>query len=150
MRVVIQRVKEASVLIDKGLHSAIQGGLLVFVGIAQEDTAEDVQWLVKKIANMRIFSDASGLMNLSIKDIDGNLLLVSQFTLLANATKGNRPSYIKAARPEHAIPLYEKMIKDLNVALNQEIKTGVFGEAMRIELINDGPVTILLDSKTKE
>lgn len=150
MRIVIQRVKEAKVVVSQKEHNAIQNGLLVFVGIEQADTVDDVQWLVKKTANMRIFSDDAGLMNLSIKDIEGELLLVSQFTLMANAQKGNRPSFIKAARPEQAIPLYELMIQQLNIELNKEIKTGVFGGDMQIELINDGPVTILLDSKSKE
>lgn len=150
MKIVIQRVTKAKVVIEQNVHSEIENGLLLFLGIEHCDTETDVNWLCKKVANMRIFSDVAGLMNLSVKDIGGELLLVSQFTLLANAKKGNRPSFIQAARPEQAIPLYELMIQQLNIELGKEIKTGVFGADMQIEIINDGPVTILLDTKNKE
>ena len=147
MKIVIQRVTKAKVVIEEKVQSEIKNGLLLFLGIEHSDTETDANWLCKKVVNMRIFSDAAGLMNLSVKDIGGELLLVSQFTLLANAKKGNRPSFIQAARPEQAIPLYELMIQQLNIELGKEIKTGVFGADMQIEIINDGPVTILLDTK---
>ncbi|MDO5570157.1 MAG: D-aminoacyl-tRNA deacylase [Bacteroidales bacterium] len=150
MRVIIQRVTKASVTIDNNLKSKIAKGLLVLVGFEAEDNSDDIDWMCKKILNLRIFDDADGVMNLSVKDIDGDILLVSQFTLHAMTAKGNRPSYIKAARPEIAIPLYESTIKKLTDMLAKEIQTGTFGADMKVELINDGPVTIAIDTKNKE
>jgi D-aminoacyl-tRNA deacylase len=151
MRVVIQRVNKASVHIEKKEHAAIGHGLLILLGIETEDQAEDVTWLCAKIARLRIFDDQQGVMNLSVDDVYGEILLISQFTLHASTKKGNRPSYIKAARPEAAIPLYELFTKTLSEELNgKEIKTGVFGAMMEISLVNDGPVTIFIDSKNKE
>lgn len=150
MRVVIQRVLEASVRIDGKSYSEIAQGLLVLVGVEDADTSEDADWLSKKIADLRIFSDTEGKMNLSVKDRQGDILVVSQFTLHASTKKGTRPSYIRAARPEVAIPLYEKFVSLLGMALGKEIKTGVFGADMKIALVNDGPVTIIIDSKIKE
>ena len=150
MRLVIQRVSKASVSIDNTVHSAINNGLLVLLGIEEADDESDIDWLVSKLINMRIFSDAEGKMNLSVKEINGDILLVSQFTLHAFTKKGNRPSFIKAARPEKAIPLYESFIKKCNVELGKECKTGIFGADMKVELINDGPVTIFVDSKIRE
>lgn len=150
MRAVIQRVSQASVHIDGQLKSQIQQGLLVLLGIEELDQDEDIEWLCAKIIRMRIFSDAQGLMNLSLEDIQGDLLLISQFTLHASTKKGNRPSFIRAARPEQAIPLYEKMIQALESNLQKKIGTGIFGADMQVQLINDGPVTIIIDSKNKE
>ena len=150
MRVLIQRVKRASVTIDGVLKSSIEKGLLIFVGICDEDNSEDIQWLVKKIVNLRIFDDENGVMNLSVTDTGGDILAVSQFTLMASTKKGNRPSYIKAAAPEISIPLYETFCSELERAINKAIKTGVFGADMKVELINEGPVTIFIDSKNKE
>lgn len=150
MRAVIQRVSQASVHIDGQLRSQIQQGLLVLLGIEELDQDEDIEWLCAKIIRMRIFSDAQGLMNLSLEDIQGDLLLISQFTLHASTKKGNRPSFIHAARPEQAIPLYEKMIQALESNLQKKIGTGIFGADMKVQLINDGPVTIIIDSKNKE
>lgn len=150
MRAVIQRVSEASVQIEGELKGRIRTGFLVLLGIEENDTLEDVQWLAAKIASMRIFSDAQGLMNCSLKDVGGQILLISQFTLFASTKKGNRPSFMHAARPEQAIPLYEKMIARLESETGQTIQTGVFGADMQVQLINDGPVTILIDSKQKE
>ena len=150
MRVLIQRVKRASVTIDGMLKSSIEKGLLVFVGICDEDNSEDIQWLVKKIVNLRIFDDENGVMNLSVMDIGGDILAVSQFTLMASTKKGNRPSYIKAAAPDISVPLYETFCGELKRAMNKEIQTGVFGADMKVELINEGPVTIYMDSKNKE
>ncbi|MFZ4751707.1 MAG: D-aminoacyl-tRNA deacylase [Chitinophagaceae bacterium] len=150
MRVVIQRVTRASVHIDGQLRSQIQQGLLVLLGIEEQDDDEDIEWLCGKIFRMRIFSDSQGLMNLSLEEINGELLLISQFTLHASTKKGNRPSFIRAARPEQAIPLYEKMIKALELNLKKKIGTGIFGADMQVELLNDGPVTIIIDSKNKE
>ncbi len=150
MRAVIQRVSQASVHIDGQLRSQIQQGLLVLLGIEELDQDEDIEWLCAKIIRMRIFSDAQGLMNLSLEDIQGDLLLISQFTLHASTKKGNRPSFIRAARPEQAIPLYEKMIQALESNLQKKIGTGIFGADMQVQLINDGPVTISIDSKNKE
>ncbi len=150
MRVVIQRVTRASVHIDGQLRSQIQQGLLVLLGIEEQDDDEDIEWLSGKILRMRIFSDSQGLMNLSLEEINGELLLISQFTLHASTKKGNRPSFIRAARPEQAIPLYEKMIKALELNLKKKIGTGIFGADMQVELVNDGPVTIIIDSKNKE
>lgn len=150
MRAVIQRVSEASVQIEGELKGRIRTGFLVLLGIEENDTLEDVQWLAAKIASMRIFSDAQGLMNCSLKDVGGQILLISQFTLFASTKKGNRPSFMHAARPEQAIPLYEKMIARLESETGQTIQAGVFGADMQVQLINDGPVTILIDSKQKE
>ncbi len=148
MIVVIQRVSEASVVIDQQLKSEIDKGLLLLVGIEEADGAEDIEWLAKKIVNMRIFSDEGDKMNLSLQDVSGELLVVSQFTLHAATKKGNRPSYIKAARPEIAIPLYESFINELE-KFGRSVKTGEFGADMKVSLVNDGPVTIIIDSKNK-
>ncbi len=150
MRVVIQRTKEASVTVEGNVTGAIQKGLLVFVGIENADSVEDIEWLAGKIVNMRIFDDAEGVMNLSLKEVNGDLLLVSQFTLHASTKKGNRPSYIAAAKPDIAIPLYEAFIQQLQLELGKPIGTGIFGADMKVQLLNDGPVTILVDSKNKE
>ena len=150
MRAVIQRVTKASVTIDNKIHSQIADGLLVLLGIEDADTAEDIEWLAGKIINLRIFNDENGVMNVSVKDINGEVLVVSQFTLHASTKKGNRPSYIKASKPEFAIPMYEKFIQQLNNAPGKQIYTGVFAAGMKVELCNDGPVTILIDSKNKE
>lgn len=150
MRVVIQRVIQASVTIDGKIKSSIGLGLLVLIGIEDADTQEDIEWLSSKIINLRIFNDADGVMNISVKDAGGDLILVSQFTLHASTKKGNRPSYIKAARPEIAIPLYEKMIVQLQNDLGKSIQTGEFGADMKVSLLNDGPVTIVMDSKNRE
>jgi D-aminoacyl-tRNA deacylase len=150
MRAVIQRVSEASVSINQEKHSHIEKGLLILLGIEHNDTNEDAQWLSKKISQLRIFNDSDTIMNLSVCEISGEILVVSQFTLHALTKKGNRPSYIKAAPSEIAIPLYEYFIKELHAELGKEIKTGVFGAMMQIHLINDGPVTILIDTKNKE
>ncbi len=150
MRIVIQRVSEASVTVEGSVTGAIQKGLLVLIGIEDADTDEDIVWLSNKIVNLRIFDDAEGVMNLGIKDVDGEILLVSQFTLHANTKKGNRPSYIKASKPDIAIPMYEKMIRQLETDLGKKIRTGIFGADMKVRLLNDGPVTILIDSKNKE
>jgi len=150
MRVVIQRVQEAAVRVANTVVGQIGQGLLVLVGIETEDGEEDIQWLSHKMVNLRIFNDEEGVMNKSVQDIGGSILLISQFTLHAATQKGNRPSYIKAARPEIAIPLYERMIEVLNAALPNSIATGIFGADMQVSLINDGPVTILMDSKKRE
>jgi D-tyrosyl-tRNA(Tyr) deacylase len=150
MRVVIQRVTRASVTIDNEIYSSIELGLFVLVGIEDADNEEDAQWLAGKIAKIRIFSDEQGLMNCALQDIDGQILVVSQFTLHAATKKGNRPSFIKAARPETAIPLYEKFIQYIENESNTKVKTGVFGADMKIDLLNDGPVTIIIDSKNRE
>jgi len=150
MRVVIQRVSKASVSIGEEIYSQIQQGLLILLGIENNDTAEDVEWLSNKIANLRIFSDENGQMNKSILDVKGQVLVVSQFTLHAKTKKGNRPSFTEAARPEIAIPLYETFIKRLSLDAQQEVQTGKFGADMQVSLCNDGPVTILIDSKHKE
>lgn len=150
MRAVIQRVSEASVTIDGKIKADIKSGLLVFVGIEEADEEKDAIWLAAKICNMRIFSDAMGLMNLSIKDTNGEILLVSQFTLHALTKKGNRPSFIKAARPEKAIPLYTFFISALEKNLEKKINTGEFGADMKVKLINDGPVTIIVDTSWQE
>jgi D-tyrosyl-tRNA(Tyr) deacylase len=147
MRAVIQRVNEASVQINGIIHASIGQGLMVLLGIEHNDTQKDVEWLSAKIAQMRIFSDAQGLMNLSLSDVQGELLLISQFTLHASTKKGNRPSFIDAAKPDIAIPLYENMIRLLEQNLGKPIGTGIFGADMKVSLINDGPVTIIIDSK---
>lgn len=150
MRLIIQRVKSASVTIENSIFSSINSGLMVLVGIEDADDENDADWLTQKLINMRIFSDSDGKMNLSVKDIKGEILIVSQFTLHASTQKGNRPSFIKAARPEKAIPLYEYFIKKISLELGSTCKTGVFGADMKVELINNGPVTIFIDSKNKE
>lgn len=150
MRVVMQRVSMASVTIDHKLTSSIERGLLVLVGIEENDNEEDLDFLVNKIINLRIFDDENGVMNRSLIDIDGELLCVSQFTLHASTRKGNRPSYIKAAKPEFSLPFYDKFCSELSTKLGKNIQTGVFGADMKVELINDGPVTIIIDSKIKE
>jgi D-tyrosyl-tRNA(Tyr) deacylase len=150
MKVVIQRVSEASVTINQNIVAKINNGLLVLVGIEEADTLEDINWLVSKIVYLRIFEDANKLMNLSVKDCDGEIIVVSQFTLHALTKKGNRPSYIKAAKPDIAIPLYENFLEDLELELGKKIQTGQFGADMKVALVNDGPVTIIIDSKNKE
>jgi len=150
MKAVIQRVTRASVVINGAVHAKIGAGMLVLLGIEDADGEEDIRWLSNKIANLRIFNDAQGVMNISVIQIKGEILLVSQFTLHASTKKGNRPSYIKASKPDIAIPIYEKMIKQLSDDLGQLIKTGEFGADMKIELLNDGPVTIVIDTKIKE
>ncbi len=149
MRVVIQRVSESSVTIENNLVASIGNGLLVLLGIVNEDTLEDITWLSNKIIGMRIFPDEEGVMNKSILDCQGDIVLVSQFTLHASTKKGNRPSYIKAAKPDIAIPLYEAFIKQLESDLGKPIQTGEFGADMKVSLINDGPVTIIVDSKNR-
>ncbi len=149
MKVVIQRVSEAAVKIDGGVNGSIESGLLILVGIENSDTNEDVDWLASKIVGLRIFSDENRLMNLSVKEIDGNILVISQFTLHAKTKKGNRPSFIDAARPEQAIPLYEKFKSALEKELEKPIQSGIFGADMKVSLVNDGPVTIVIDSKNK-
>ena len=150
MKIVIQRVSEASVTIDSKIVAQINQGLLVLVGIEEADTIEDTNWLVSKILNLRIFPDENEVMNLSIKDIDGEIIVVSQFTLHAATKKGNRPSYIKAAKPDIAIPMYEKFVQQLETDLGKKIQTGQFGADMKVALVNDGPVTIIIDSKNRE
>jgi D-tyrosyl-tRNA(Tyr) deacylase len=150
MRVVIQRVSEANVKVDGVIVGAIQKGLMVLLGIHNEDTLEDIQWMSNKLVQMRIFDDAKGVMNHSLQDMGGSILLISQFTLYAATKKGNRPSYIAAAKPEVAIPIYEQMILQLTKDLGKPIATGQFGADMKVALINDGPVTILIDSKNKD
>jgi D-tyrosyl-tRNA(Tyr) deacylase len=150
MKVVIQRVKESSVNIEGKLKSKIGKGLMLLVGFENDDNEGDLVWMSNKIISLRIFDDSDGVMNLSLKDINGEVLIVSQFTLHAKTKKGNRPSYIKAAKPNIAIPLYERFIKEIQKNINSEVKTGKFGADMQIALINDGPVTIIIDSKNKE
>ena len=150
MRAVIQRVSEASVTIDGKVKSAIGKGFLILIGIEDADNEEDIIWLTGKISNLRIFSDEAGLMNLSIQQAEGDILVISQFTLHASTRKGNRPSFIRAARPETAVPLYEEFVRRLSQESGIPVKTGEFGADMKVALINDGPVTILIDSKVKE
>ncbi|MDH3699208.1 MAG: D-aminoacyl-tRNA deacylase [Flavobacteriaceae bacterium] len=150
MRVVIQRVSKASVICDGVLTASIGQGILVLLGIEDADGAEDINWLSNKLVNLRIFGDENGVMNLSVKDVNGEAIVVSQFTLHASTKKGNRPSYIKASRPEIAIPLYEAFVKQLEVDLGKKVGTGIFGADMKVELVNDGPVTIMIDTKNKE
>ena len=150
MKIVIQRVSEASVTIDSKIVAQINQGLLVLVGLEEADTIEDTNWLVSKILNLRIFPDENEVMNLSVKDIDGEIIVVSQFTLHAATKKGNRPSYIKAAKPDIAIPMYEKFVQQLETDLGKKIQTGQFGADMKVALVNDGPVTIIIDSKNRE
>ena len=150
MRAIIQRVSHCSVTINGNTKSSIDKGLLVLLGIEESDTENDLNWLIKKIVGLRIFNDEKGVMNLSVNDVEGNILVVSQFTLMASYKKGNRPSYIRAACHETAIPLYEKFCKELSIAMGKEVKTGTFGADMKVELLNDGPVTICMDTKNKE
>ena len=150
MRAVIQRVSSASVKVDDKITGEIKQGLLVLVGIEDSDDQEDLEWLSGKIVNLRIFNDDEGVMNKSVKDIDGGLLVVSQFTLHAATKKGNRPSYIRASKPEIAVPLYEQFKQQLTADLGQEIQAGIFGADMKVELLNDGPVTIIIDTKNKD
>lgn len=150
MKVVLQRVSSASVTIENKVVAEIQKGLLVLVGIEDADNQEDINWLTSKIANIRIFGDENEVMNLSVKDTAGDVIVVSQFTLHANTKKGNRPSYIRASKPNVAIPLYENFVQQLEKELGKKVQTGVFGADMKVALINDGPVTILIDSKNKE
>jgi D-tyrosyl-tRNA(Tyr) deacylase len=150
MRAVIQRVSKASVTIDNKIYSQIGNGLLVLSGIEDADTAEDIEWLSGKIVNLRIFNDDNGVMNVSVKGIDGDILVVSQFTLHASTKKGNRPSYIKASKPEFAVPMYERFLQQLISDLGKKVHTGIFAADMKVELLNDGPVTIVIDTKNKE
>lgn len=150
MRALLQRVLKASVTINGEVKSFIGSGLLVLLGIEDADSAEDIQWLSQKIVNLRVFNDAEGVMNVSVKDSGGDILVVSQFTLHASTKKGNRPSYIKAAKPPVAIPLYEAFVKQLSADLGKPVSTGEFGADMKVELVNDGPVTIFIDTKNKE
>jgi D-tyrosyl-tRNA(Tyr) deacylase len=150
MKTVIQRVTRANVNVDEKIIGSIETGLLVLLGIENADTEEDINWLCNKIVNLRIFNDEEAVMNKSILEIGGNILLISQFTLHASTKKGNRPSYIKASKPDFAIPIYEKMITQLENDLNKKIERGIFGADMKVELLNDGPVTIVIDTKNKE
>ena len=149
MKIVIQRVSEASVSINQKIEGKIKQGLVVLLGILNDDTQEDIDWLIKKLLNLRVFGDENGVMNLSLLDISGEILLISQFTLHASTKKGNRPSYIKAAKPDVAIPLYQQFISNLENAFDKKIETGVFGADMKVALVNDGPVTIVIDSKNR-
>ncbi|MDD2437337.1 MAG: D-aminoacyl-tRNA deacylase [Massilibacteroides sp.] len=150
MRTVIQRVTHCKITIDGKVKSAIGSGLLVLLGIENRDSQEDIDWLTKKIVSLRVFDDPDGVMNLSVKDIDGEILVVSQFTLHASTKKGNRPSYIHASKPDVAIPLYESFCTEMSIQLGKEVKTGEFGADMKVDLLNDGPVTIFIDSQSKE
>ena len=150
MKAVIQRVSQSSVTINNEIVAQIQQGLLVLVGIEDADNQEDINWLTSKIANLRIFEDENEVMNLSLKDIDGEIIVVSQFTLHAATKKGNRPSYIKASKPEIAIPLYESFVQQMEIELGKKVQTGQFGADMKVSLVNDGPVTIIIDTKNKE
>ncbi len=150
MKAVIQRVSQSSVTIDNKIVAEIQKGLLVLIGIEDSDSQEDILWLTSKIANLRIFGDENNVMNLSLKDIDGEIIIVSQFTLHALTKKGNRPSYIKAAKPEIAIPIYENFISQMELELGKQVQTGQFGADMKVLLLNDGPVTLIMDTKNKE
>jgi D-tyrosyl-tRNA(Tyr) deacylase len=150
MKVVLQRVTSASVTVEDKIVGEIQKGIVVLVGIEDADSQEDIDWLVGKITQLRIFGDENGVMNLSVEEVNGDVLVVSQFTLHAATKKGNRPSYIKAARPEVAIPMYEKFVSSLEIKLGKKVATGIFGADMKVALLNDGPVTIIIDSKNKE
>jgi D-aminoacyl-tRNA deacylase len=150
MRAVVQRVQEATVTINRKIFSKINQGLLVFVGIEDLDNAQDLEWLAGKICRLRIFNDCEGIMNLSVKEAEGEILVISQFTLHASTKKGNRPSYFKASKPEIAIPMYKKFVQTISLEMGSNIKTGKFGEDMKIHLINDGPVTIIIDTKNRE
>ena len=150
MKVVIQRVSQASVTIDNKIVADIHKGLLILVGVEETDNQEDINWLTSKIANLRIFDDENHVMNLSLKEVDGEIIIISQFTLQASTKKGNRPSYLKAAKPEISIPLYENFIIKMELELGKKVQTGQFGADMKVSLLNDGPVTIVIDSKNKE
>ena len=150
MRLIIQKVKEASVIVDGKTHSSIERGLLIFLGIESADLEEDADWLIGKVSRMRLFEDANGVMNLSVKDSEGSFLVISQFTLHASTKKGNRPSYYRAAKPKSAIPLYEYFLDQLWIESGRPVQSGKFGAHMEVSLINDGPVTITIDSKNKE
>ena len=150
MRIVIQRVSRASVTIEGTVKSAIEKGYLILIGVCEEDTEEDVKWLVRKVPGLRVFDDENGVMNRSIMDVDGNILVISQFTLFASYKKGNRPSWLRAARHEISVPLYESFCTKLSAALGKKVGTGEFGADMKVELLNDGPVTICMDTKNKE
>lgn len=150
MRAILQRVTQASCTVENKITGQINDGFLVLLGIEDADTQEDLVWLAQKIANMRVFNDENGLMNKSLADIDGNILLISQFTLFAATKKGNRPGFTRAAKPDKAIPMYEEMIKQLASLINKEIQSGIFGADMKIELLNDGPVTIVMDTKDRD
>jgi D-tyrosyl-tRNA(Tyr) deacylase len=150
MRVVIQRVKNASVSVEGKQISSIEKGFLILVGIEDVDTKEDVEWLTQKIVNLRVFDDENGIMNKSVVDVDGEILVVSQFTLFASTKKGNRPSYIRASKPDFAVPMYQQFCEKLTQLFGKEIKTGIFGADMQVSLLNDGPVTIIIDTKNKE
>jgi D-tyrosyl-tRNA(Tyr) deacylase len=150
MRVVIQRVSEASVTVNQQITGQIEHGLLILLGVEPTDTQADIDWLCKKISGLRIFDDENGVMNLSVKDVNGGLLVVSQFTLFASTKKGNRPSYLRAAKPDISIPMYEKFVKTLGMVSGKRVETGEFGADMKVRLLNDGPVTILIDSQQKE
>ncbi|MEN1784116.1 MAG: D-aminoacyl-tRNA deacylase [Bacteroidota bacterium] len=150
MRVVVQRVSQAKVVVDNATVAAINQGLLILLGIEDADTQDDVVWLTRKVANLRIFSDDDGVMNRSLKEVNGEAIVVSQFTLFAATKKGNRPSYIKASKPDRAIPLYEHFVSQLEQELDKKVGTGIFGADMQVSLLNDGPVTIIIDSKNKE
>ena len=150
MKVVLQRVTSASVTVEDKIVGEIQKGIVVLVGIEEADSQEDIDWLVGKITQLRIFGDENGVMNLSVEEVNGDVLVVSQFTLHAATKKGNRPSYIKAARPEVAIPMYEKFVSSLEIKLGKKVATGIFGADMKVALLNDGPVTMIIDSKNKE
>jgi len=150
MRAVIQRVSEASCTVDGQITGKIGQGLLILLGIEESDTSEDLQWLAQKITNMRIFSDENGLMNKALADINGEILLISQFTLFASTKKGNRPGFTRAAKPEKAVPMYKEMISELEKLTGRKLQTGIFGADMKISLLNDGPVTIIMDTKDKD
>ncbi|MGB5944310.1 MAG: D-aminoacyl-tRNA deacylase [Leeuwenhoekiella sp.] len=150
MKVVVQRVKQASVTIDGNPHTAIEKGLLILLGIAHEDTKDDIDWLVRKISGMRIFGDDQGLMNLNVNDIRGEVLVVSQFTLLASTRKGNRPSFIEAAKPDQAVPLYKLFLSKIGDEIMRPVQAGIFGANMQVHLVNDGPVTIVVDTRSKK
>lgn len=150
MRVVIQRVSEASVTVNQEITGQIEHGLLILLGVEPADTQDDINWLCKKIVGLRIFDDENGVMNLSVKDVNGDLLVVSQFTLFASTKKGNRPSYLRAAKPDISIPMYENFVKTLSMLSGKKVETGKFGADMKVRLLNDGPVTILIDSQQKE
>lgn len=150
MKAVIQRVKSSRVSINGNIHSEIQQGMLILLGIGHQDDITDIEWLCKKIVDLRIFDDETGVMNLNVKTIDGDCMVVSQFTLFASTKKGNRPSYVRAAPPTIAQPLYEKFLDTLSTSLGKKVKCGIFGADMKVELINDGPVTLLIDTKIKE
>ena len=150
MKIVIQRVSKASVTIHQNKVANIQEGLLILLGIVNDDTQQDIDWLVRKVSNLRIFNDAQDVMNKSLIDVDGDVLVVSQFTLYASTKKGSRPSYVKAAKSEVAVPLYQQFVSSLETALNKKVQTGEFGADMKVELLNNGPVTIIIDSKIKE